>query len=118
MKREVADALEASIAHWDENAGVKTPRNLSIGWRACALCLMFNRKSHQIDGTSCFGCPVFGRTGRTLCEKSPYERACRSRDRWLEDTSSDERARKFSEDAIAERDFLASLREPIDEDAQ
>ena len=116
MNKETVEALEASIVHWDENAKAIYHGDVSITSISCSLCHIFNRDEMSIRD-SCNGCPVLIKTGKKFCERSPYDSAVKALKRW-------ESANKitlltseisFRAAAIAERDFLISLREPIDD---
>ena len=109
MKRAVAEALEASIKHWDENAKAQTPKDASTRARDCALCRMFP----GVDASrGCPGCPVHERTGHE-CGGSPYYDADSALTHWR---VFGDGAHRFRAAAIAERDFLISLREPVEDD--
>lgn len=107
MKPEVAEALEASIKHWEENVAATDPLDVSISDYDCALCKMFD--THTID--YCTGCPVYAATGKRLCGGTPYSKAHRALIAWQDDTSDTNRL-NFQAEAQAEVDFLKSLREP------
>ena len=71
MNEQTLQALQAlndSIKHWQENRDATTPSQVSVGWRSCALCLLF-------ISSNCQGCPVADYLGTTGCEGSPYDDA-------------------------------------------
>ena len=114
---EVSEALEKSIKHWEENAKVLKLSDVKIGRADCALCGLFN------DFNNCFGCngcPVFEKTGRRYCDRTPYVIANIDRKRWsyaiMDNLSNKEREKarlKFQESALKEVEFLKSLRKGI-----
>lgn len=108
MDKRTADALEASIKHWEENVAAETRYGTSTGPSECALCRLFWEK------TKCDGCPVFARTGHVDCDSSPYVEADSARRAWNAARPESEAAMKarWRTAAKAELDFLISLREP------
>ena len=105
MTPEVREALEASIKHWEENRDARSPADVTYSVQHCALCQLFfynylNR---------CSGCPIQERTGRSLCEDTPYEDAVNARTAWKNGYASQE---DFQTAAQAEVDFLKNLLPP------
>jgi hypothetical protein len=86
-----------SIKHWermrDNPYGADAPTITG-----CALC----RAYHALD---CFGCPIFSKTGSSLCGLTPFQDA----DDAYEDMQ--EHLSNWREKAQAEVDFLRSLLE-------
>lgn len=105
MTPEVREALEASIKHWEENRDALTPSDVRYSPENCALCELFFYNAP----TRCIGCPIQERTGRTLCEDTPYEDAVNARNAWKNGYASQE---DFQAAAQAEVDFLKSLLPP------
>lgn len=99
---EVREALEASIKHWEENRDVSTPIDVSYSSEDCALCQLFFYNH-------CIGCPIQERTGRALCEDTPYEDAVDAHSAWKNGYASQ---KDFQAAAQAEVDFLKSLLPP------
>lgn len=65
MNSRTLKALNASIAHWQDNASADSPGAAKVSSEDCALCsLFFNR--------DCKGCPVSNFTGATACDGTPY----------------------------------------------
>jgi hypothetical protein len=108
MDKRTADALEASIVHWEENLAAEQPTRVSIGPRACALCRLF------WEWLDCRGCPVSARTGRTQCYATPYDDVITALRVWefLPDDAAAKAAWRTA--ARAQLDFLISLREPAE----
>lgn len=105
MTPKVREALEASIKHWEKNRDVLTPSDVSYSPENCALCQLF----FYGHPNRCIGCPIRGRTGRPLCEDTPYEDAVNARNDWKNGYASQE---DFQAAAQAEVDFLKSLLPP------
>ena len=118
MKPETLEALDQSIAHWEDIANLKC---FDIGSDACALCTRFN-----VDGrtASCSlgdeKCPVFEATGSVLCGDSPYNAVSKYKYRilnvaddsvlWINKNRSAQFVIDFQEAATRELKFLKSLR--------
>jgi hypothetical protein len=101
MTAEVAEALEASIAKWKRNSRVRNPDRFLIQAEDCPLCALFYMND-------CTGCPVAMKTGRAVCEGTPYYDAVKAWDvYWYDDNGKAARAAAREEVA-----FLESLREP------
>ena len=101
-----AEALEASIAHWEENARARVPSDASLGVTNCALCKLYH-------DNFCQGCPVYEETGKDRCSGTPFQRAYRLLCVWRSEDRLDavgRRAEEFRAAAQEEVDFLKSLR--------
>ena len=101
MDKETAEALEGSIRKWE---AIVAGTGKDEGINNCPLCQKF-----YLD-MRCDGCPVSIRTGKPVCEGSPY-------DHWgwsgaINDLPSAEDRFDARKVAQAELDFLISLREP------
>lgn len=105
MDKRTADALEASIAHWQENVAAETPDDASVNGTDCALCRIFFNGS---TSDCCSGCPVQVRTGRSYCGGTPYESAADAFDEWFIGVHGARAAWRTA--ARAELEFLISLR--------
>jgi len=68
MDKKTYDALQKSIAHWQENVAVDDLFKARIGTNDCALCDLF-----FVD--FCKGCPVASSTGHIGCLETPYTHA-------------------------------------------
>ena len=69
MDVETKRALEMSIKHWRKNVRLaKEGKEFGYHTNECALCKMFYNENTEM----CVGCPVAARTGRRLCEGSPW----------------------------------------------
>lgn len=118
MTPQVTEALEASIAKWEENLLAKHPLDVKVGWSDCALCHLFHWEatSQFVFEATCVSCPVFEKTGQTFCYGSPYKEVLSKRmewsDAWHDDpTAEHESERKACMVAVqAEINFLKSLR--------
>jgi hypothetical protein len=114
MDQRTREALEKSIAHWEDNVAADRPSHVYLGPQCCALCDLF--RFVDIGGLArCDGCPVFTRTQEHGCKGSPYDEADNAFDAWsdiyLDDYFEAEKARlKWRSAACAELDFLKSLR--------
>jgi hypothetical protein len=115
MKREVAEALEGSIKHWDENAAAQEPGDASVYAKDCHLCAIFNTQRMWRSNVECRGCPVMKRTGDAFCVGSPWSEASLAWTEWRHNGGI-KNGERFRENAVKERDFLISLREPIDDE--
>lgn len=123
MDKRTSDALEQSIAHWEENVAAETLDEISLDGKDCALCQMF---FDGVEVDSCSDCPVQIRTGSSYCAWTPYISACNARDEWEDSidrnrdwdgnvTSAkeiDDAREAWRTAARAEHEFLKSLREP------
>ena len=104
-----AEALEASILHWQENVKAETPEDAYTGPDECALCCLYYENV-------CCECPVAEKTHEKICKGSPYVAADDAYNKWSRtDPSSCANtwlvARdEFRQCAQAEVDFLISLR--------
>lgn len=105
MNETTRAALEASIAHWKENAAATDRDEVRTGVGSCALC-----RIHWTD--NCDGCPVAVRTDQSLCRGTPWEAAKAAWDRWMfadsDDAAPGEAFRAAAREEVA---FLESLRE-------
>lgn len=93
------DPLEGSIQKWRDIVDGKIADE---GAKNCELC-------HSFVDQDCEGCPVFERSGRSLCLGTPYD----SWDQYFMGRPgprivTDERTKKLAQDEL---DFLISLRE-------
>lgn len=73
MNPKTREALEASIAHWEENERAEAPPDATLGADFCALCDEFQKNPKE--GGECFGCPVFEKTKAHRCQQTPYRKA-------------------------------------------
>lgn len=106
MDAKTAEALEASIKHWQENVAAETPDGVSLQADHCALCRIFFYEKN------CRGCPVFARTGEQCCNESPYRAAEYWFEQWKRRPDSAEIRAEWRQTAQKEVDFLISLRDP------
>ena len=104
MDERTRTALEASIAHWRENAAAAHPDDADLSCAACALCRMFRDRV-------CRGCPVATRAGAMGCAKTPYEDAKAAWNRWMFALPGEDEAERaaFRDAATREVEFLESL---------
>ncbi len=68
-----AEALQASVKHWQRLAAGKAGPKETVFSKDCPLCekfLMRRRVEKQ-----CVGCPIFERTGAKYCNLSPWVEA-------------------------------------------
>ena len=101
---QTAEALEKSIAHWEENARAERLEDVKTSASDCALCALFRKNS-------CKGCPVAVRAGMGGCWGSPYIRVAKAETAWsVNDTPKNRDT--FRAVAQSEVDFLKSLRQP------
>jgi hypothetical protein len=109
-------ALDASILHWEQNAAAEKPGDASCSADDCALCDLVNLG--VVAHTTCIGCPVFEKTGRKLCDGTPYAGASVAWKDWVWATSDEvsQRGEEFRAAAQREVEFLRSLR-PAEESA-
>lgn len=94
------EAFEFSIAHWNRLASGKRRADEAVGSTDCALCGLFLTESST---TTCRGCPVAERTGKTHCTGSPYHAAA-------EAVLMGYRSKEFRAAAKRECEFLEGLR--------
>lgn len=99
MEAGTLTALKQSAEKWDRYASAKGLSAVKIGSDSCPLCVLF------ID-RACIGCPVMRKTGKAICNGSPYEEAAR---RYWSCKYSGGTLHSFSIAARAEADFLRSL---------
>lgn len=105
MDKRTAEALEASIKHWQENVVAETPGNASIDTDDCALCKVF------FEG-DCRGCPIQAATGDEYCWGTPYEEARELFNEWEGRPHGVRTRGLWRVAAQKELDFLISLRGP------
>ena len=77
MDEKTKEALEASIAHWEEIVTLENVRNIRMGSASCALCEMFDNDEH------CTGCPVSESTNQAECHGTPFGSVYRAWDDWM-----------------------------------
>ena len=77
-KQITLEALDASIAHWRDNAEKAAHRSLNL-WEisACGLCHVFAHDETPED-ECCVMCPVALSTGYRGCQASPFTMVLRS----------------------------------------
>lgn len=105
MDAKIAEALEASILHWKQNA-VADLKDVSVTSADCALCALFVK---QTEG--CIGCPVRGHTERGECEDTPYINCWYRFHAWRRCPEDKTAQNAFRAAALREVAFLESLRE-------
>lgn len=105
MDERTAEALEASIKHWEENREVSKPEQAKIDANDCALCNLY-----VLDG--CEGCPVAQRSGHKGCHGSPYFDARFTLADWRKWPDDPDRKQAWQKACDAEIAFLKSLRVP------
>lgn len=100
MDDETLEALKGSIKKWERVIAEGTD---GTNWMDCPLCLLFWERN-------CRNCPVKDRTGRRMCQGSPFEAYAEARQSSDED-GVDEIGKEPSVIAAAqaELDFLKSL---------
>ena len=107
MDERTRTALEASIAHWRENAAAAHPDDADLSCAACALCGLFRKQQ-------CEGCPVARRAGTAWCGKTPFAPAIEALHAWYFTLPGEDEAEAaaFRAAATREAEFLESLRDP------
>lgn len=110
---EEVEALEDSIAHWEDNAKVTQPYQASLSSKACALCEYSSRypnneivQGDDVDLGDCAACPVAKHTGEGSCSGTPYVAAHRALRSWLTNVDSLACLSSFQAAAQQEVDFL------------
>lgn len=103
MDERTAEALEASIKHWEENRAVDSPEQASMESDDCSLCTLF------LD-ILCRGCPIMERTGCKSCSMTPYEIAAFALAKWEGDPNNPDRKQAWQKACDAEIAFLKSVR--------
>lgn len=98
MDSKTLEALEKSIAHWEDNVKAERPEDAPIGNKNCALCNLFLKRKALVV---CDGCPVYQHTGKIVCEETPYRNAFRA---WVKCDKQ-----LFKHHAQEMTDFLKSL---------
>lgn len=106
MNQKTLTALWASIKHWEKNAAAVYPEGASTRGEDCALCGMFFNQGPDVP--DCLGCPVAKKTGKMVCDGSPYHDAFMALRRW-KNVPSDETQKQWGQAARAEVRFLRSL---------
>jgi hypothetical protein len=103
------EALNASIAHWEDLTEIEDLSNAHIGRNDCALCTVFNNAKAE-PGTNCNGCPIYERTKVKFCGDTPHEDVSTVLGLW-EPGVADEKImlRQFRHGALKEVEFLRSL---------
>lgn len=101
-------ALRDSIAHHKRNLRAKTPDDVKLGIKDCALCEVFLNATgnHRLW---CIGCPVMEKTGEPLCSHTPYRTVYDRGFEWREDVTSRNAKSAFLTAERAEIKFLESL---------
>ena len=102
-----AEALEAAIRHHKMNLAAKTFDGVEIGSEDCPLCALF------VDD-KCEGCPVKEKTGKALCDGSPFPELSHAAMDWACHGNSKENRKTFRAAEKAEIAFLKSLREGVE----
>lgn len=108
MRPKTLKALQASIAHWEQNVAAGHPNEASTHGLDCALCGEF---AWQDEVALCEGCPVKKRTGYSTCYGTPYYGARFALNEWHENPRAKYRD-AFREKAQEELEFLRSLLPP------
>jgi hypothetical protein len=106
------DALQRSIAHWEENVAATRIQDVRIGAGDCRLCVVFRGNSEVQKPSDCIGCPVAEKTGQIYCRLTPYSNALRFFDRaWANRATRGPSVYLtcFKQAAQEELDFLRSL---------
>ena len=108
MNEKTRKALEASIKHWEKNVSAKTPDDVKVNSKDCALCQLFI----GLDGSKqwCTGCPVYNYTGEIEYNGTPYNIARDGLDDWKCDPDDIELKAAWHNAAQDELDFLILLR--------
>jgi hypothetical protein len=96
MEPYVAEALERSIDSWERICKSWFPLRKKLGSSECPLCIIF------ID-EDCRGCPVKQKTGKPLCNGTPYIEVATAH--------SSRNTSEFRVHAKREFEFLKSLRD-------
>ena len=74
LKENTIRAIRGSIKHWKENvARVRKHLAPDLSTTDCTLCREFIPRTDGKD--SCVKCPIFKKTGKPLCEETPYVEA-------------------------------------------
>lgn len=107
MDKRMADALSASIAHWERNVAAETPGAGNTHASDCALCHEFYFRNGSMI---CDGCPVQLSTGREGCLGSPYNGAHFALRIWQKRPGDEDCRIAWRAAAQRELDFLKGLR--------
>ena len=102
MNRKTLTALRASIAHHKKNLKAKTPDQVKLGPKHCALCALFLKDDY------CTHCPVAIKTEKPFCKDTPYRVLFDACQVWLSNKGSQSRA-IFRDAERAEIKFLEGL---------
>lgn len=112
--REMAKAPPKAVEHWEDNlrkAQEGRFTEIDISSSAYALCPIYLSAGRQ-----CRGCPVWRRTGKTMCRDTPYDRVSRWMGEvdWLREYDTDLEVPKDLQGALVvaiydEVKFLQSL---------
>lgn len=105
MKFDAKEALDLSIRHWERLYTRKERPRERPGAEDCTLCQTFNE-----HGNDCRGCPIYEKTGVTVCEDTPFEAAHRE---WENYAPLGEQPNAFVEKAKIMYDWLVQLREEM-----
>ena len=99
MDAKTTTALKASIAHWEAMASGSSDDE--PGRDACALCDLFWTEVARTNDevVRCPGCPVFARTHRHGCERTPFNKASQAYDVWEARGSLVDKAGKRGDEA-------------------
>ena len=101
MAAETLEALRGSIAKWEH---IVDGTGLQLGPDNCPLCLRFNPMKNPSALSGCADCPVAQKTGRPVCEGTPYDDYSEA-----EESDDDDAEERMEFHAKAELDFLKSL---------
>lgn len=71
MPKKTLTALKQSIAHWERHANGKARKKEEIYAQDCALCKIFYKRIDD-QKICCAGCPVRQKTGKPICQGSPW----------------------------------------------
>lgn len=74
MNKATAKALEQSINHWKRMRDGKPRKNEWPIDMDCSLCKRFKNSFYELE-KECVGCPIFIKTGKKYCYKTPYDKA-------------------------------------------
>jgi hypothetical protein len=105
-KAATAEALEASIKHWEELSAAQSLESVNIGSKACALCLLFNTEDNR-----CAGCPVREKSNLRFCLGTPYSRAADALRTW--NNAIDYPDHGYPKPEIAAEQFREAAREEV-----
>ena len=84
MDKETKEALEKSIAHWEDN--LKNVIRADTSAIDCALCQKFNNIfTFGEIYEQCNGCPIYEATGQIECRDTPYQQFTGLQEEIIED---------------------------------